>query len=405
MQSFGDAKSVSPESAGKSTQGFVEDGKILNNNIIAQNRLQRASELTKSITVYKWIIKSIIPREGLIEIIGASGSYKSFITLDMLFCISAGLDYHGHKTKRGTVVYVAGEGINGAKIRLRGLELHYNIEDYDLYILPMPSNLMDENEMKTLSAEIKEKSSDVSMVIFDTLHRNSAGADENSANDWAAILSNIDKHLKPVSHVVGWVHHTGIGETASARGRGTSSRYASVETQILIEKKEIKRAIMTNTKQKDAEEFERVIFEFEDIETGLKDEEGETLATLYPLRVEESEKDKGKISKLKKEHYDLIANLRLSVQGKGQPISEEIKERESIAEGHMILVSTWREEALKVITSSGDADEKKQHDAKAKAFKRYKNTLIDEKQIVEYDNFVYIVGDCTLKFQSSNPKK
>jgi len=382
---------VKSANSDKSTQPIVDSS----NKIIPKNRLIKASDATKSLTVHEWMIKSIIPSDGLIEVIGASGSYKSFVTLDMLFCISAGLDYHGHKTKQGTAIYVAGEGINGAKIRLRGLELHYGIGDYDLYILPMPSNLTDEGEIKTLAKEIKEISSDVSIVVFDTLHRNSAGADENSANDWAEILGNIDTHLKPVSKVVGWVHHTGI--TAGDRGRGTSSRYASIETQILIEKKESKRAYMTNTKQKDAEAFEGMIFEFEDIETGLVDEDGEEVTTLYPQRAEVTDKDKGKTCKLNKSHYDLVDSLRLSIKDKGQPISEEIKKREDITDGRMILVREWRDNALKIITSSGDDDEKKQHSAKMKTFKRRKDDLIYYKQIAEYDNFVYIVGDCTYK--------
>jgi hypothetical protein len=369
----------------------------LKNNTKTTNRLKKASELTKSLEVYEWMIRSIIPSEGLIEIIGASGSYKSFLVLDMMFCMASGIDYHGYQVKPGTAIYVAGEGINGVKIRLRGLELHYCIQDYNLYILPTPSNLKVTSEIIKLANEIKEISSDVSMIIFDTLHRNSAGADENSANDWAEILNNIDRYLKPVSKVVGWVHHTGISETSSGRGRGTSSRYASIETQILIEKKDAKKAFMTNTKQKDAEEFGRLLFEFKNIETGLIDEDGISVFTLYPQRVEQSEDNTGKKSKLRKEHYDLEATLRLSIKSKGQPINEEIKQRDSILDGRMILISEWRQDALKVIVSSGDINEKKQYEAKTKAFIRNKKTLIDERKITEYANFVYIVSDCTFR--------
>jgi hypothetical protein len=33
---------------------------------------------------------------------------------------------------------------------------------------------------------------------------------------------------------------------------------------------------------------------------------------------------------------------------------------------------------------------------------RYKKTLIDERQIVEHDNFVFIVDDCKEEFNSLN---
>ena len=359
--------------------------------IISNNRLVKASLITKELTASEWLIKGVIPSDGLLEFIGASGSYKSFIVLDLMFCISSGINYHGKKAKKGVVVYIAGEGVNGAKIRLRGLELHYNIEDYEFYILPMPSNLIDENEIIKLTNEIKEISNDVSMIMFDTLHRNSAGAKEDSADDWASILKNMDKHLRQVSKIVAWVHHTGISETAGKRGRGTSSRYASVETQILIEKTDTAYARISNTKQKDGEEFEPFSFEFENIETGLLNEDLEPITTLYPKLSNRAEQ---RTSKIKKEHYDLIGCLRTIIQQNGTPINDELKEREGIKEGRFCLVSEWRDEALKVITSSGDTDPKKQRDAKVKSFTRCKKLLIGEKMINEYDNFVYIVDDC-----------
>lgn len=359
--------------------------------IITNNRLVKASLITKELTAPEWLIKGVIPSDGLLEFIGASGSYKSFIVLDLMFCISSGINYHGKKAKKGVVVYIAGEGVNGAKIRLRGLELHYNIEDYEFYILPMPSNLIDENEIIKLTNEIKEISNDISMVMFDTLHRNSAGAKEDSADDWASILKNMDKHLRQVSKIVAWVHHTGISETAGKRGRGTSSRYASVETQILIEKTDTAYARISNTKQKDGEEFEPFSFEFENIETGLLNEDLEPITTLYPKLSNRAEQ---RTSKIKKEHYDLIGCLRTIIQQNGTPINDELKEREGIKEGRFCLVSEWRDEALKVITSSGDTDPKKQRDAKVKSFTRCKKLLIGEKMINEYDNFVYIVDDC-----------
>ena len=78
------------------------------NLIISNNRLVKASLITKELTAPEWLIKGVIPSDGLLEFIGASGSYKSFIVLDLMFCISAGIDYHGKKAKKGVVVYIAG---------------------------------------------------------------------------------------------------------------------------------------------------------------------------------------------------------------------------------------------------------------------------------------------------------
>jgi RecA-family ATPase len=247
-------------------------------------RLVKGNLLTANIEPNKWLVKSIIPDEGLLEFVGASGSYKSFLLIDMMFCISAGIEYHGKKTNKGTVVYVAGEGANGIKMRLKALELHYMIQDYDFYVLPMPSNLIDKSEVEKLSCDIALIAPDgVSMVMFDTLHRNSAGSDENSSKDFAVMLGYIDKLIKPISKVVGWVHHTGLGNDAQERGRGTSSRYGAMDTVILIEKTSPLNASISNTKQKDAEEFKPMNFELTHINLGIQDEDGIDLKSLVPI--------------------------------------------------------------------------------------------------------------------------
>lgn len=361
--------------------------------VMGENRLKRASILTQNITAPKWLVKSYIPEEGLIEIIGESGSYKSFIVLDMLFCVSAGLKYHSFRAERGMVIYIAGEGSNGVTSRLKALELHYNVAEYDFYVLPMPSNLMESNEVERLSKEIKAIASNgVAITIFDTLHRNSAGSDENSSKDFAMILGHIDTHIKPLSKVVGWVHHTGLSSEAKGRGRGTSSRYGAMDTVMLIEKLKEYSAVVKCTKQKDSDPFPNISFELKKISIGVKDEDDNEIVSLVPIQIE------GEIntqkSKLKKEHYELVDCLRLAIGKGGQALSNEVKVHACIINGRCISVAEWKIEAMKVITTNGDEDPKKQMDAKNKAFTRRKKDLIDEGQIGEYNNLVWITSDC-----------
>lgn len=369
-----------------------------------QNRLIRASDFTKNITAPKWLINNILPDDGIVEFIGASGSYKSFIVLDMLFCIASELKYHGAKVERGTAVYIAGEGANGVKTRLKALEINYNINEYDFLILPMPSNLTDGDEVRRLSDEIKDLApKGVAITVFDTLHRNSVGSDENSSKDFAVILGHIDTYLKPISKTVGWVHHTGLAGDAQSRGRGTSSRYGALDTQILIDRTKDYYAVMKCTKQKDSEPFFNTLFELKKTPLGIFEEpeedddfgplESKEIFSLVPMQIEGKIQDKPK-SKLKKEHYELIDCLHLAISKSGRELSDEIKNREGLTEGRGIFVSEWKAEAMKVMKSNGDNDPKKQIDAKTKTFRRYKNVLIDEGQISEYDNTVWIVEDC-----------
>jgi hypothetical protein len=282
------------------------------------NRLLKFSDLTDNIMPPSWMVKNMIPEEGLLEFIGASGSYKSFLVIDMMFCIAAGIEYHRLLTKQGICIYVAGEGKNGAIMRVRALSIKYGVSPDNFYILPMPSNLMDSLEMDMLASDIKAVSPDkqVNMVIFDTLHRNSAGSKENSSDDFAVMLGHMDKFIKPNSKIVGYVHHNGKGEIAKKDGRGTSARFGAVDTSIFIGSDEKKTAYMENTKQKDGEAFDRIGFFLHSISIGIKDENEEDILSLYPemnsealsATKDEGEKDIIDYSKIKDDILDFISN-------------------------------------------------------------------------------------------------
>lgn len=252
-------------------------------NIVPTNRLLRFSDLTNNITAPEWMVKNILPMDGLMEIVGASGSYKSFIVLDLMYCISSGIEYHKRDVKQGTCIYVAGEGKTGAILRMRGLERRYGVPADNFWILPMPSNMMCPIEMDALASDIRCIAPDgVSVVMFDTLHRNSAGSKENSSDDFATILGNVDKFLKPYSKIVGYVHHTGKGETNSKTGRGTSSRFGAMDTSLFINMIENKLASFECMKQKDGEAFEPIYFNMTTIDLDMLNEYGEPTFSLYP---------------------------------------------------------------------------------------------------------------------------
>ena len=69
-------------------------------SVAIESRLKCVSSLIDNIVPPSWMIKNVLPSEGLVEIIGASNSYKTFLILDMMYCISNGIDYHGMKTKK-----------------------------------------------------------------------------------------------------------------------------------------------------------------------------------------------------------------------------------------------------------------------------------------------------------------
>lgn len=271
-------------------KAFDEHCNVLDNATFTatENRLKCMDDLIDNLKPAKWMIKGIIPESGLIEIVGASGSYKSFIALNMMFCVSNGIPFHGIKTTQGKVIYIAGEGQRGAKERVKALKMKYGIGAKEFYMLEIPANMMDEKEMSNLASDIVAIAPNgVHMVIFDTLHRNSAGSDENSASDFAKILGNLDTYIKPLSNIIGYIHHIGNGIDAKRRGRGTSSRFGAVDTSIFIESEEKLTTVMKNMKQKDGSEFDDIGFTFDIVDIDMVNEDGEKLYNLVPIMSED----------------------------------------------------------------------------------------------------------------------
>ena len=69
-------------------------------------------------TIGAYLVKGLIPREGLIVIWGPPKCGKSFWTFDLAMHVALGWTYRGRRIVRGPVVYVACEGAHGFKARI-----------------------------------------------------------------------------------------------------------------------------------------------------------------------------------------------------------------------------------------------------------------------------------------------
>ena len=65
-----------------------------------------------------YLVKGLIPREGLIVVWGPPKCGKSFWTFDVVMHIALGWAYRGRRIKQGPVVYIACEGAHGFRARV-----------------------------------------------------------------------------------------------------------------------------------------------------------------------------------------------------------------------------------------------------------------------------------------------
>ena len=138
--------------------------------------------------VANWLIDGLIEQSDLGLIFGASGGGKSFVVLDMAYCIAAGIPYHGRKTKKTGVLYVCGEGHSGLQKRIKAIHIDKGCAELpNIHITTVPAAFIDENSAIAIQNTIKAIGN-IGVVFVDTFHRNLGNGDENSARDIANAL-------------------------------------------------------------------------------------------------------------------------------------------------------------------------------------------------------------------------
>lgn len=230
------------------------------------------------------LIDGVLYLDTVARIYGASGSFKSFMTLDMAGCVGTGTPWHGQRVHQGPVLYMVAEGIKGVRRRVRAWEQHHGHKMTGVKFLPRPVQAMDP-EWEVL-AEVCRRTRP-SLVIIDTQARVTVGIEENSNTEMGRVVDRMDRMRAVSGACVLLVHHTG---NDSVRGRGASAVKGALQTELGVERtgKGLLNTQITLTtgKQKDDEELSDITFGIHQIAlNGEAKENGDpiTSVVLVPL--------------------------------------------------------------------------------------------------------------------------
>ena len=226
-----------------------------------------------------WIIRDLIPSEGMGALYGASGSGKTFWTVDVGLSIACGQGYKNQLTKHGGVVYYALEG--GALFFNRCIKwTQLNQIDFGNGIMPFeattdPLDLLvkgTESQVDGIIADIRQFEEQwgqpIKMVVVDTLNRAMAGGNENSSEDMGALVRNCDRIWQELGCFLLIVHHTGKEDAKGLRGH--SSLKAAINTEIQItnlQGTDFKQAEVL--KQRDGEQGQTHMFNLQSEKMGI----------------------------------------------------------------------------------------------------------------------------------------
>ena len=208
-----------------------------------------------------WLIPNYIPEQSLVAIYGDPGSYKTFLTLDMMLCVSHGYDFHKMSVDQGLVVYVAGEGVGGLRKRVGAWHEanEPNVANAQFLLIEEPVPLREEGAVDHLIADIEalRNGRDVKCIVFDTLARCMSG-DENSSTDMGDAIRAMDIIKGHFGAAIIAVHHQGKD---SGRGlRGSSALLGALDVALQCKKHDQHLEVVTQ-KQKDHEPAEPQYFE------------------------------------------------------------------------------------------------------------------------------------------------
>ncbi|MFJ9217881.1 AAA family ATPase [Streptomyces sp. NPDC102383] len=190
--------------------------------------------------------------------IGPSGTFKSFLILDMAAHIGNGMPWHGHYVRQGRVIYLVAEGEQGVRKRVRAWEQHYGMRMDNVLFLPRPvqAKSPEWHVFTELARQMQP-----TFVVIDTQARVSVGVEENSNKEMGEVVDRMDDLRRATGACIGLTHHTGhMGD----HGRGASSVKGAMQSEINISKKGDRISNITLTvkssKQKDEEEGNDLLF-------------------------------------------------------------------------------------------------------------------------------------------------
>lgn len=209
-----------------------------------------------------WLIPNVLPAAGIGMIYGESGSYKSFLALDMALCLAFGIPGQwGAPPVKNDVLFLAGEGpVATAKKRWPAWMEWQDIEfrnDHRFLIKDRVPFFSDSDAWEHVKADLAELNAKPSLIVIDTLSRLITGLDENSARDASMITNFMEQLSRYYECFVLAIHHTGKDQNKGARG--SSAFYANMDT-VISTKLKIGGTELRVRKQKDADVSDEISY-------------------------------------------------------------------------------------------------------------------------------------------------
>jgi hypothetical protein len=200
-----------------------------------RDKLQWLHDYADGVQDPTWLIPGILPASGIGMLYGQSGSFKSFLALDMSLCLAFGISGQwGAPPVKNDVLFLAGEGsVATAKKRWPAWMLWQDIEfrnDHRMIVKDRVPFFTDAEGWENVKADLADLRAKPALIVIDTMARLTTGMDENSAKDATLITNFMESLARYYECFVLGIHHE--GKDSSKGARGSSAFYANMDTVI-----------------------------------------------------------------------------------------------------------------------------------------------------------------------------
>lgn len=266
------------------------DGDLPPARTVARSRLSLWSE-RRDRPPLPWLVRRILPQRALSGLYGPGGSFKSFVALDLALHVANGRPVWGGESivGHGPVIYASSDG--SIEPRVRAWEA-LNGPSSDMFALLDGLNLNDVDGIVCAVEEIEQAAKGWEaapmLLIVDTLHSSSGGADENSARDMGQIVEALKGLRARLGCAILLIHHTPKG---SSDWRGSQAVYWALDTGLKIRADGTLAATITVDRQKDGRTGQRYHVGLRQLDTG-REVDGDKENSLVVTSIE-VKKDRG----------------------------------------------------------------------------------------------------------------
>jgi DNA-binding transcriptional ArsR family regulator len=183
----------------------------------------------------QWLVKNLFGRGDLGMDYGLPGHGKTFEALDLIMATCSGQRFAGRfdVTRKLNVAYCASEGLDGLPQRVMAAAAHHQVPDDcpNFAFFEIVPQLFDGNSPDSIALFVAEwqeaqeagEAQPLDLMVIDTQHGATVGADENSSTHMGHCLHAAKAAIKALGCAVMLIHHSnraGTGERGSGAMRG-----------------------------------------------------------------------------------------------------------------------------------------------------------------------------------------